>query len=87
MTMMMEMILIMANVIEYFDVVTGESVGDLLTKYDLGEPLCPKCQRPMEYEEGVLGQDFQGNDQWSCWHICHGDMIATSPIEINRPSE
>lgn len=77
----------MALIIEYFDVVTGESVGDLLTSYSSGEPECPKCQRPMEYEEFTTGSNAYGQDEWFCSHTCHGCMICTREAAIDRPSE
>lgn len=77
----------MAHMIEYFHIVNGKNLGEMVTKYDLGEPLCPMCQRLMEYEEFVGGQDLQGNDEWFCIHKCDSCLIRSDDIAIGRPSE
>jgi hypothetical protein len=72
----------MTHLIEYFRLESGESIGHRETTYSSGEPECPNCGAPLDYEEFVTGQDLQGNEEYSCRHLCFGCMLGTAPVAL-----
>lgn len=54
----------------------SEQAGD-----DHSDPRCPKCGERSVWDEGVIDQDFMGNDIRGWWYICWGCGLSTQAIE------
>ena len=68
--------------IEWFRIVDGESVGTFpLTFAPNDDYICPKCGQPAEAWEGVIDQDYAGNDIRGWSYDCYHCNICTEPQE------
>lgn len=67
---------------EWFSLDDGESAGTYpLKETSSGTYICPTCDRPTEYHEGQMDQDFMGNDIDGWWFICWHCGIDTAATE------
>jgi hypothetical protein len=65
-----------------FDMQTSADLGEITFEVNAyGHPICPHCGKVMEYWEGQIDQDRQGNDIDGWNHVCYDCGIETEIME------